>query len=140
MSAPARSSAWARELLVGRAIWQPLGVTFSLWAWFGWLTLWLAALLPESSGLKGPNAAIFIMAAAVLGYASAALGTRSNLASSTLAIGRLLALLALLGTAWWTHLSSPAGGGSQGGVIRAVALLALLAALFVRLKRLNAFW
>jgi hypothetical protein len=122
MSAPARSSQWARELLAGRAVWQPLGVILSLWAWFGWLALWLAALLPERSGLRSPNAAVFIIAAALLGHASATVANRLNLSRLTAATSRLLVLLILLGTAWRVHRGADTAAPWEGAWIVALSL------------------
>ena len=115
MNAPARSTQWAREVLAGRVVWQPLGVMVSLWAWFGWLTPWFAALLPHRSGAQAPNAAVFIMGAALLGHASAALVNRMNLPGVTAAAGRLLVLLVVLGGAWWAYIGMPAGGPMADG-------------------------
>ena len=127
MSAPGRSTQWARELLAGRLVWQPLGAMLSLWAWFGWLTPWFGALLPQRSQGQAPTAAVFIMGAALLGYASAAIVNRMNLPGLTAAAGRLLALLVVLGPAWWTCVGDPprgpaAEGGSQWQAIWVVVL------------------
>ena len=102
-----RSMEWAREALMGRVVWRPLGVVLSLWAWFGWLTPWFAALLPERSKTPAPNGAFFIMGAAVLGHASAALVTRMNLARLTAGAARLMVLLVVFGAAWWTYVGGP---------------------------------
>jgi hypothetical protein len=107
MSAPARSAQWTREALAGRLVWQPLGVVLSLWAWFGWLTPWFAALLPQRSEGQAPHVAVFVMCAALLGYASAAMVNRMNLPGLMAAAGRLLVLLAVLGAAWRAYIGFP---------------------------------
>ena len=113
MSPTTRSTEWASEALLGRVVWRPLGVILSLWAWFGWLTPWFAAVLPERSETPVPNGAFFILGTALLGHASAALVSRMNLARLTAGAMRLLVLLVVFGAAWWAYIGGPMTDGSS---------------------------
>ncbi len=117
MNRSAQSTEWAREILAGQVLWRPLGVTFALWAWFGWLTPWFTALLPYGREARVPQSGDLHPGCRVArslergrrdddGHAENDGGSLAADRSS----GRTLAV------GWWAYVAAPLGGaGSHCG-------------------------
>jgi len=114
VSARARGTESAREMLTSRVVWRPLGVAFSLWARVGWVIPWFVALLPYGRQLGTPYPAALVIAAALLGHLSAGLMMVLDAPAVLAASGRLVVLLATLGLGLWSFVAVPLAHAADG--------------------------